>query len=183
MKVDAPLTTESQAQLRELVAEVAAAYFSNSHVSPADIPNVIEQIARSLTVVGEDKSVADEPQETPQATPSSPTKVTPAQIRKSITPEALISFEDNRPYKTLKRHLTTKGMTPAQYREKWGLPGDYPMVAASYSQSRSAFAKTIGLGQRGKSEAEAAPAAVARAPRKTPVKKAPAAKASKAAKA
>jgi predicted transcriptional regulator len=85
-------------------------------------------------------------------------KMGPAQIRKSITHEALISFEDGKPYKTLKRHLTGLGLTPETYRAKWGLPGDYPLVAASYSERRSALARSIGLGYRRR---DAAPKAAA----------------------
>ena len=131
--------------LRELVAEVAAAYFSNTHVGAAEIPGVIAQIAASLRAVGEDaraEAAADQDA-------GRPAKATPAQIRKSITPDALISFEDGKRYKTLRRHLSTHGLTPEQYREKWGLPRDYPMVAPSYSAARSQMAKQIGLGQRG----------------------------------
>ena len=74
---------------------------------------------------------------------------TAAQIKKSIRPEALISFEDGKPYRTLKRHLTRLGMTPAEYREKWGLASDYPMVAPDYSARRSELAKQLGFGQKG----------------------------------
>jgi predicted transcriptional regulator len=81
-------------------------------------------------------------------------KATPAQIRKSITRDALISFEDGKPYKTLKRHLTTFGLTIEQYRAKWGLPADYPTVAPSYSEARSAMAKALGLGQGGRKPKE-----------------------------
>src|SRR5438874_10945173 len=90
--------------LRKIVADVAAAYFSNSHVTPAEIPTVINQIATSLLAVG-----APAP-EMPSEAPAEP-KLTPAQIRKSITREALISFEDNKPYKTLRRHLAANGLT------------------------------------------------------------------------
>jgi predicted transcriptional regulator len=137
------MMSEQDDHLRELVAEVAAAYFSNSHVGAQDIPTVINQIASSLSGVSGQASsaepTADEP-ETPKATS--------AQVKKSITPAALISFEDNRGYKTLKRHLSTRGLTPEQYREKWGLPRDYPMVAPSYSEARSAMAKSLGLGRK-----------------------------------
>lgn len=132
-------------QLRELVAEVAAAYFANSHVAPTEIPNVIGQIAASLKGVGEG-SGAESSEEQPAA---KQTRLTPAQIRRSVTPDALISFEDNKPYKTLRRHLATHGLTPEQYRDKWGLPRDYPMVAPNYSAARSQMAKQLGLGQRG----------------------------------
>lgn len=129
--------------LRELVAEVSAAYFSNTHVSAAEIPAVIAQIASSLRAVAEGAAAEAE------AGAGRPPRATPAQIRRSITPDALISFEDNKPYKTLRRHLSTHGLTPDEYREKWGLPRDYPMVSPNYSAARSQMAKQIGLGQRG----------------------------------
>jgi len=151
---------EETDKLRELVAEVAAAYFSNSHVSVSEIPNVVIQIASSLSAVGGSASEA-ESIETPAPVPA---KLTTAQIRKSITDDGLISFEDGRRYKTLKRHLAVRGMTPAEYREKWGLPRDYPLVASSYSAKRSALAKSLGLGQGVRRAAKAA-AKPARKPR------------------
>ena len=140
--MDNEQATQARTDLRELVAKVAAAYFTNSHVAAAEIPTVIAQIASSLGGVGE-ASV----QQSQQA--AGPAKATSAQVRKSITPDVLISFEDNKPYKTLRRHLATRGLTPEQYREKWGLPADYPMVAPNYSAARSQLAKSLGLGQRG----------------------------------
>lgn len=151
---------EDNDKLRELVAEVAAAYFSNSHVSVAEIPSVVNQIASSLSAVGGAASEV-EPAGAPAAAPA---KLTAAQIRKSITDDGLVSFEDGRRYKTLKRHLSVRGMTPAEYREKWGLPRDYPLVAPSYSAKRSALAKSLGLGQAGR-QAARAPAKPARKPR------------------
>lgn len=133
---------EQSDRLRELVAEVAAAYFSNSHVSQGDLGAVISQIATSLSAVGETLA----PEE-PAVVGSEQQKLTPAQIRKSIRNEALISFEDGKGYKTLRRHLATRGLTPEQYREKWGLPADYPMTSPSYSAARSQMAKNLGLGQ------------------------------------
>jgi predicted transcriptional regulator len=131
--------------VRELVAEVAAAYFQNSHVAITEIPQVISQIAASLSAVptsGEQVETADtREEETPRLTRS--------QIRRSIRPNALISFEDGRPYRTLTRHLAARGLTPQTYREKWGLPPDYPMVAAEYSAERAQMARKLGLGQRG----------------------------------
>ena len=76
-------------------------------------------------------------------------KPTPAQIRKSVTPDALISFVDEKPYKTLKRHLSGHGLDPYSYRARYGLPNDYPMVAANYAAQRSELAKSIGLGRAG----------------------------------
>lgn len=137
-------TTENSDHLRELVAEVAAAYFANSHVNTSDIPNVIGEIAKALSGISTNGAVAGE---TAEAAPEV-VKVTPAAVRKSITPNALISFEDGKGYKTLKRHLSTRGLTPGDYREKYGLPKDYPMVAPSYSEVRSAMAKSLGLGRK-----------------------------------
>ena len=139
---------EENERLRELVAEVAAAYFSNSHISPSDIPSVVNQIATRLQSVGSAGAEAGSAEETPAAE-----KLTAAQIRKSITPDGLLSFEDNKPYKTLRRHLATRGMSPEQYRAKWGLPNDYPMVSPNYSAARSQMAKNLGLGRKAGSPA------------------------------
>lgn len=136
--------SDSEGALRQLVAQVAAAYFSNSHVNPSEIPNVISQIASSLGGVNDGVG-----QTASEESTSAGPKLSRAQIRKSITPDALVSFEDNKPYKTLRRHLATRGLSPEQYREKWGLPSDYPMVAPNYSAARSQLAKSLGLGQRG----------------------------------
>lgn len=132
--------------LRELVAEVAAAYFTNSHVSPSDIPMVIAQIAASLSSIS-GHGVAASPEPAAPEAPAAP-KLTRGQIQKSITADHLISFEDSRPYRTLRRHLSSRGLTPEQYRAKWDLPTDYPMVAPSYSAARSQMAKSLGLGRK-----------------------------------
>lgn len=161
------MSTDNE-NLRELVAEVAAAYFANSHVGVSEIPNVVSQIAQSLSSIGAPAPEAA-PSEAPAEEPQQ-RKLTPAQIRKSITPDHLISFEDNKPYKTLKRHLTGRGLTPDQYREKYGLARDYPMVAPNYSAARSEMARNVGLGQKGRgggasgSSAGGATAAAPKAP-------------------
>jgi predicted transcriptional regulator len=129
----------------ELVAQVAAAYFSNSHVSVADIPLVMSTIAAGL---GEDLAAASPAGPAEEAAPERAKRVTPAEIRASIRDEGLTSFEDGKAYKMLKRHLSLRGLTPQQYREKWGLPVTYPMTAPGYSARRSAMAKKIGLGGR-----------------------------------
>jgi predicted transcriptional regulator len=145
---------EKHPNLRDLVAEVAAAYFANSHVSVAEIGTVVEQIAKSLGAVGETATpVASSEEEAPLTR-----RLTSAQIRRSIAPEALISFEDGKSYKTLRRHLAVKGLTPEQYREKWGLPKDYPMVSANYSAVRSQMAKNLGLGAQRRAQAAPPPA-------------------------
>ena len=154
--------SDERNRLQELVADVAAAYFSNAQVGPSKIANVISQIASSLAQVGAEPArasaatpVASPAAEAPQAVTVAPepeaapaVKLTRAQIEKSITPDALISFEDGKRYKTLKRHLGTRGLTLEQYRAKWGLPVDYPSVSPNYSIARSEMAKSLGLGQK-----------------------------------
>lgn len=134
---------------QELVAEVAAAYFSNAPVSPSEIGNVIASISAALSNVGDSVGATDQAP-VPAAAASAPAKKSSAEVRKSIRPDGLISFEDGKPYKTLKRHLSGRGLTPAEYRAKWGLPDDYPMVSPNYSAARSQMAKSIGLGQKGR---------------------------------
>ena len=122
----------------ELTADLVSAYVANNHVRAADLPSLIATTYAALTGL------------TPISAPAAPTieKPTPAQIKKSITPDALISFEDGKGYKTLRRHLTLRGLTAEAYRTKHGLPADYPMTAAAYSEQRSALAKSLGLGQQ-----------------------------------
>ena len=122
----------------DLTTNLVSAYVSNNRVPPAELPALIASMHAALAGLRRG-SVA--------ATPAVE-KPTPAQIRKSITPDALISFLDGKPYKTLKRHLTGNGMTIEEYRGRYGLPWDYPSTAASYSASRSALAKSLGLGQQ-----------------------------------
>src|SRR5207244_3051568 len=104
----------------------------------AELPALLASVHAAITGLG---------QSAPSAEPEID-RPTPGQIRKSIRPDALISFEDGKPYKTLKRHLTKLGLSAEEYRAKWGLPRDYPMTAASYSEQRSKLALSIGLGQR-----------------------------------
>ncbi|MGU3404776.1 MucR family transcriptional regulator [Methylobacterium brachiatum] len=116
----------------EHVADIVSAYVSNNPVLAAEVPGLL--VAVHAALAGLDRGA-------PAPGP------TAASIRKSITREALISFEDGKPYKTLTRHLGVLGLTPEDYREKWGLPRDYPMVAAGFSAERSASAKRHGLGR------------------------------------
>ncbi len=154
---------EDKPDVLTLTAEIVASYVgANSHVQAAEIPNIIRQVRAALS------------EETGGQTEAAPeqTKMTGAQVRKSITPDALMSFVDNKPYKTLKRHLSRHGMTMADYRSRYGLPSDYPSVAPNYSAARSEMAKKLGLGaqRRGKGAAatgEKAPAA-ARGRKKAP---------------
>ncbi|WP_421695818.1 MucR family transcriptional regulator [Aestuariivirga sp.] len=124
--------------LIELASQIVAAYVGRNTVEQAELPKLIKEVHRAL-----------EQAATP-AVPSDPPEPKPAvSIKKSITPDYLICLEDGKKFKSLKRHLRTHfSLTPDQYREKWGLPPDYPMVAPNYANSRSKLAKNMGLGQK-----------------------------------
>ena len=124
--------------LIDLTADIVSAYIANNNVPVTELPSLISGIHTALATLGS--------QAYPE--PAAVEKLTSTQIRKSIMPDALISFEDGKSYKTLRRHLTLRGLSPEAYREKWGLPRDYPMTAASYSAQRSELARSLGLGQQ-----------------------------------
>lgn len=127
-----------------LSAHIIGAYVSNNSVAASDLPFLIQSVHDALSRIGSGRT------EEPQA------ELKPAvSIKKSVTPDYLISLEDGKRYKSLKRHLSSKyDMTPDQYRAKWGLPSDYPMVAPNYAAARSDLAKKMGLGRK---PGEAAP--------------------------
>ena len=131
----------SQLDYIERTVDVVAAYVSNNSVPTAELPALIASVHEALN------RVASGP--VAQAT-ETVEKPTPAQIRKSIRPDGLVSFIDGKSYKTLKRHLTKHGLDPHTYRERYGLPADYPTTSANYSAQRSALAKSLGLGQPGR---------------------------------
>src|ERR1044072_6575252 len=122
----------------ELTADIVSAYVSNNSVSASDIPNLINQVHTALVRVSGGQS------------DSAPEPLKPAvSLKKSITPDYLVCLEDGKKFKSLKRHLRTQyNMTPEQYRDKGGLPPDYPMVAPSYAVARSQLARKMGLGQQ-----------------------------------
>ncbi|HTY67193.1 MAG TPA: MucR family transcriptional regulator [Alphaproteobacteria bacterium] len=127
----------SPADLLRMTAEVAAAYVSNNSLPAADLTEVIRTIYASLQSLERSEGVATTSQK-----PMVP-------IKKSVTPEYIVCLEDGKRLKMLKRHLRTAyRMTPEEYRAKWGLPADYPMVAPNYAEQRSVFAKRIGLGRK-----------------------------------
>jgi predicted transcriptional regulator len=117
-----------------LSAEIVAAYVTHNSVPSGGLPALIEAVHGALSNLGIP---------TPEPEPLVPA----VSIRKSITPEYLICLDDGKKFKSLKRHIGSLGMTPDQYRAKWGLPPGYPMVASNYAATRSALAKKIGLGQ------------------------------------
>src|SRR5215471_11018854 len=124
-------------ELLRMTTDVAAAYVSNNNLPSGQLPDVIRTIHESLAALsGGQVAAAAEP----------PTPAVP--IKKSITPDYIVCLEDGKKLKMLKRHLrSTYNMTPDEYRHRWGLPADYPMVAPNYAAQRSAFAKKIGLGR------------------------------------
>src|SRR3712207_6297357 len=122
--------------LIELATDVVAAYVSKNPVRAVDLPDLIASVHSALQALSAPQQAAPEKREPPIS------------IKKSITPDHLISLEDGKRYKSLKRHLTGRGLTPEQYREKWGLPRDYPMVAPNYAKQRSELAKALGFGQK-----------------------------------
>jgi predicted transcriptional regulator len=120
-----------------LAAEIIAAYVSNNSVTPGGLPALIESVHGALTNLGAVRAV-----------PQTEALVPAVPVRKSITPEYLVCFDDGKKFKSLKRHIANLGMTPDQYRVKWGLPESYPMTAPNYAAKRSAIAKKMGLGRK-----------------------------------
>jgi predicted transcriptional regulator len=123
----------------ELAADVVAAYVSNNPVPKSDLPDLILAVHSSLARLG------SEPE---RALPQAEAKPPAVPIRKSVTPDYLICLEDGKRFKSLRSHLRLHGLTPEQYREKWKLRSDYPMVAPNYAAQRSALATKMGLGQK-----------------------------------
>jgi MucR family transcriptional regulator, transcriptional regulator of exopolysaccharide biosynthesis len=131
---DEPIST----RFMELTADIVSAYVSNNTVAASEIPDLINQVHRALLrVAGGVLELSAEP-------------VKPAvSVKRSVTPEHIVCLEDGKKFKSLKRHLRTQySMTPEQYREKWNLPPEYPMVAPNYAAARSQLAKQMGLGQQ-----------------------------------
>ena len=122
-----------------LTADIVSAYVSNNSVPAGELPALIGDVHAALNrVIGGAAPAA--PVEAPKPAVA---------VKKSITPEYLVCLEDGKKFKSLKRHLRTQyNMSPEQYREKWNLPADYPMVAPSYAEARSQLAKKMGLGQQ-----------------------------------
>ena len=131
----------SSSDLAELTADIVSAYVSNNAIVSADLPDLIDQTFDALSQAA---AKASQPliEELNPAVP----------INKSVTPDYIICLEDGKQFKSLRRHIRTSyNLTPEEYREKWGLPYDYPMVAPNYAASRSALAKKLGLGRKRKS--------------------------------
>ena len=131
--------TVSASPYVELAADIVSAYVSNNTVAMQDLPNLIQDVHNALLRItsGGALDLGSE-------------SLKPAiAVKKSVTPDYIVCLEDGKKFKSLKRHLRTQyNMTPEDYREKWGLPADYPMVAPNYANARSALAKQMGLGQQ-----------------------------------
>ncbi|MEO1066042.1 MAG: MucR family transcriptional regulator [Pseudomonadota bacterium] len=129
---------QSNSELINLTADLISAYVSNNTVPANDLPTLITDVYAALSKTAEvEVEVEEEPQK-----PAVP-------IRRSVTPDYIVCLEDGKQFKSLKRHLRTHyNLSPEEYREKWGLPSDYPMVAPNYAAARSALAKKMGLGQQ-----------------------------------
>ena len=131
---------EDKADVIEMTTDIVSAYVGNNSVSASDLPALIQSVHQALIGVTSGASETD-------ASPKEPA----VSVKKSITPDYLICLEDGRKFKSLKRHLRTKySLSPEDYRAKWNLPSDYPMVAPNYARARSALAKQMGLGQGGR---------------------------------
>jgi predicted transcriptional regulator len=126
-----------------LAAEIVSAFVAHNSLPRTELPALIQSVHAALTKTASGAVTSD------AAELAAPTAA--VTVRKSVTPDYLICLDDGRKFKSLRRHLATLGMTPEQYRAKWNLPNDYPMVAPNYAAQRSALAKKIGLGQLRKS--------------------------------
>ena len=130
------MKNESDINVLGLTAKIISAHVGNNQVAVDALPELIQSVWRSLTTTGP-----------AEPAPASPTPAVP--VRRSVFPDYIVCLEDGKKLKMLKRHLhTSYGMTPQQYREKWGLPADYPMVSPNYASHRSSLAKQIGLGRK-----------------------------------
>ena len=135
--------TVEKTNLLELTAEIVSAYCSNNAIKNDNITNLIQSVHTSLLTVTALGSVTQE-----KSKPVVP-------IKKSVTPDYLVCLEDGKKLKMLKRHLrTAHNMTPDEYRQRWGLPSDYPIVAPNYAKKRSILAKKIGLGRKPRKKAK-----------------------------
>ena len=135
----------TDSRILEMTTGIIANFVANNRVSPDELPHLVKSISDALNAV----------ETGPAETASEPAfdKPTAAQVRRSVSDSGLVSFLDGKTYQRLKRHLTTNGLTPNQYRERFGLRADYPMVSPSYSARRSELAKAIGLGVGGRKAA------------------------------
>src|ERR1700733_913793 len=137
------MNMDDKSEIIEMTADIVSAYVGNNSVSASELPSLIQSVHPALAGVPNGAEAVE-------ATRKEPT----VPVRRSITPDHLVCLEDGRKFKSLKRHLRTKyNMSPEEYRAKWSLPKDYPMVAPNYAKARSELAKQMGLGQGGRQAA------------------------------
>jgi predicted transcriptional regulator len=154
--MDEHQASTSQAEVMELTADIVASYVSGNKMSVSDLTGIIAQVHAALSTAATGKS-EPEPQNLVPAVP----------VKNSVKPDYIVCLEDGKKFKSLKRHLRTSfNMTPEEYRAKWGLKHDYPMVAPNYAAQRSELAKSMGLGNM-RQKAKAAPAAKGPARKRT----------------
>lgn len=123
--------------ITDMAVDIVTAYVGNNTVAAADLPDIIRNVYSALSAADSEGNMPPQPPQKPAVSP-----------KRSITPEYIICLEDGGKYKSLKRHLRAKyDMSPDEYRSKWGLPADYPMVAPAYAEARSKLAKEMGLGR------------------------------------
>lgn len=140
-------TSGSSSELIELTSDIVAAFVANNAVTTSDLPDLIVRVHGALQGLGRSEQLTLDERPKPAVS-----------IKKSVTNDFLVCLEDGQQFKSLKRHLRTKyGMTPEEYRAKWGLPKDYPMVAPSYAEERSNLAKMMGLGRKSRNAVKPAP--------------------------
>jgi predicted transcriptional regulator len=138
LRVKGCLVSEESIDFVGLTAELVSAYVSHNPVPAGELPKLIDLVTNSLRSL-----------DNPATEPESLIPLVPAvSVKKSITPDYIFSLEDGKPYKSLKRHLSVRGLSPDDYRAKWNLRSDYPMVAPSYAKMRSELAKKVGLGTK-----------------------------------
>ena len=128
----------AQSELVELTAKIVSAYVSNNEIGANDLPHLINETHAALSRATGNTSIPEREELRPRVP-----------VKKSVMPDHIVCLEDGKKFKSLKRHLRTQySMTPEQYRDKWNLPADYPMVAPNYAAARSQLAKQMGLGQQ-----------------------------------
>ena len=156
------MADEASTELLTLTAEIVAAHVAHNRVSASELPDLIAKVHGAMAGLG---SVPEEAP-TPELKPA-------VSVRSSIKPDYIVCLEDGKKLTMLKRYLQTNfGMTPQEYRAKWKLPADYPMVAPNYADKRRTLAKAIGLGRKKAAEAAPPPAPAAKAPRRRAAAKA-----------
>ncbi|ESQ79654.1 MucR family transcriptional regulator [Asticcacaulis sp. YBE204] len=134
---------ENKSEITEMAVEIVSAYVGNNSVSASELPALIQNVYAALNSIGLGEAPAPEAPKEPAVS-----------VKKSISNDFIVCLEDGRKFKSLKRHLRTKyNMSPEEYRAKWNLPKDYPMVAPNYAKARSDLAKQMGLGQGGRQAA------------------------------